>query len=137
MRRSPHACRRRRCRDRNGAPVFDSQYAVKIPARELRLVQRAKQRDPAAARQIAEQGWAREDVRRYLYEKARIPAKQLQGILDPDRIMKSMRWVLDVPPDYVSIRSSLGRHRPTSVVIAPASDGRQTRAVLELGPGTA
>jgi hypothetical protein len=54
---------------------------------------------PTHARQIAAQGWAREDVRRYLYEKARIPAKQLQGILDRDRIMKSMRWVLDVPPD--------------------------------------
>lgn len=54
---------------------------------------------PTHARQIAAQGWAREDVRRYLYEKARIPARQLQGILDRDRIMKSMKWVLDVDPD--------------------------------------
>jgi hypothetical protein len=53
---------------------------------------------PTHAKAIAEHGWSRVDVRRYLYEKATVPAEMLQIILDEDRIMPSMRWVLDAPP---------------------------------------
>jgi signal transduction histidine kinase/CheY-like chemotaxis protein len=41
--------------------------------------------------------------------------------------------VIDVPADYVTVRSSLGMRRPSSVVLVPAHDGERTRAVLELG----
>jgi CheY-like chemotaxis protein len=41
--------------------------------------------------------------------------------------------VLDVPPDYVNVRSSLGQRRPKQVVLVPASDGERTHALLELG----
>jgi signal transduction histidine kinase/CheY-like chemotaxis protein len=41
--------------------------------------------------------------------------------------------VVDVPDDYVSVRSSLGARRPSSVLLVPAHDGERTRAVLELG----
>ena len=53
---------------------------------------------PTHAKAIAEHGWLRNDVRRYLYEKARIPVENLQIILDEDRIQHGMRWVLDEPP---------------------------------------
>ena len=53
---------------------------------------------PTHARAIAEHGWLRNDVRRYVYEKARIPVENLQIILDVDRIQKGMKWVLDAPP---------------------------------------
>jgi len=53
---------------------------------------------PTHANAIAEHGWSRIDVRRYLYEKATVPAEMLQIILDDDRIMPSMRWVLDAAP---------------------------------------
>jgi CheY-like chemotaxis protein len=41
--------------------------------------------------------------------------------------------IVTVPPDYVSVGSSLGRRRPAHLVVVPASDGERTRAVLELG----
>ncbi|HEX4477039.1 MAG TPA: response regulator [Polyangiaceae bacterium] len=41
--------------------------------------------------------------------------------------------ILAVPPDYLTVRSSLGSRRPTTVVVMPATDGKQTQAVLELG----
>jgi CheY-like chemotaxis protein/signal transduction histidine kinase len=41
--------------------------------------------------------------------------------------------VLSVPPDYVTVRSSLGAKRPSCVVIVPAGDGERVHAVLELG----
>ncbi len=53
---------------------------------------------PTHASAIAEHGWLRNDVRRYVYEKARIPVENLQIILDVDRIQKGMKWVLDAPP---------------------------------------
>jgi hypothetical protein len=53
---------------------------------------------PTHAKAIAAHGWSRNDVRRYLYEKARVPAEMLQIILDDDRIMPSMRWVRDAAP---------------------------------------
>lgn len=53
---------------------------------------------PTHAKAIAGHGWARNDVRRYLYEKARIPAENLQIILDEDRIQPGMRWVMDAAP---------------------------------------
>jgi len=53
---------------------------------------------PTHANAIAAHGWSRIDVRRYLYEKATVPAEMLQIILDEDRIMPSMRWVLDAAP---------------------------------------
>ena len=46
---------------------------------------------------------------------------------------ESRPQVLSVPPDYISVRSSLGARRPSTVVIAPASDGERVRAVVELG----
>jgi hypothetical protein len=53
---------------------------------------------PTHALAIANHGWSRNDVRRYLYEKATVPAEMLQIILDEDRIQKGMRWVLDAAP---------------------------------------
>jgi hypothetical protein len=53
---------------------------------------------PTHAKAIAVHGWSRNDVRRFIYEKARVPAEMLQIILDDDRIMPSMRWVRDAPP---------------------------------------
>ncbi len=53
---------------------------------------------PTHAQAIASHGWLRNDVRRYLYEKARVPAEMLKIILDDHRIMPSMRWVLDADP---------------------------------------
>lgn len=53
---------------------------------------------PTHAKAIAEHGWSRNDVRRYLYEKATVPAEMLQIILDDDRIMPSMRWVREAAP---------------------------------------
>jgi CheY-like chemotaxis protein len=41
--------------------------------------------------------------------------------------------VLRVPPDYITVRSSLGARRPSCVVIVPASDGERVHAILELG----
>ena len=41
--------------------------------------------------------------------------------------------VVSVPPDYVTVRSSLGHRRPSQVVVVPATDGESTRAVLEFG----
>ncbi|MES1173109.1 MAG: response regulator [Myxococcales bacterium] len=41
--------------------------------------------------------------------------------------------VLRVPPDYITVRSSLGASSASSVVIVPASDGERVHAVLELG----
>ncbi len=52
---------------------------------------------PTHAEAIARAGWSRNDVRRYLYEKARVPVEAIQIILDDDRIMPSMRWVRDAP----------------------------------------
>jgi hypothetical protein len=53
---------------------------------------------PTHAQAIASHGWLRNDVRRYIYEKARVPAEMLKIILDDHRIMPSMRWVLDADP---------------------------------------
>jgi hypothetical protein len=54
---------------------------------------------PTHARAIAEHGWTRDDVRRYVYDHARVTQKMLRPILDDDRLMPSMRWVLDAPPE--------------------------------------
>jgi hypothetical protein len=54
---------------------------------------------PTHAKAIAAHGWSKVDVRRWLYEHATVPAGNLKIILDEDRIMKSMRWVLDAPDD--------------------------------------
>jgi hypothetical protein len=54
---------------------------------------------PTHAKAIAAHGWSKVDVRRWLYEHATVPAGNLKIILDQDRIMKSMRWVLDAPAD--------------------------------------
>ena len=41
--------------------------------------------------------------------------------------------IVEVPPDYVTVRSSLGARRPSVLVVVPARDGQQAQAVLELG----
>ena len=41
--------------------------------------------------------------------------------------------ILAVPPDYVTVSSSLGRRRPSHLMIMPAADGHQTQAVMEIG----
>jgi signal transduction histidine kinase/CheY-like chemotaxis protein len=41
--------------------------------------------------------------------------------------------IIDAPPDYLDVRSALGRRRPSCVVVLPASDGEQTQAALEIG----
>ncbi len=44
--------------------------------------------------------------------------------------------ILTVPPDYLTVRTSLGARRPANVVVMPAADGTQTQAIVELGfPG--
>jgi CheY-like chemotaxis protein/signal transduction histidine kinase len=48
-------------------------------------------------------------------------------------VLEQRPKVLRVPPDYVSVRSSLGSRRPESVVVIPARHGDQTHAVLEFG----
>jgi hypothetical protein len=67
---------------------------------------------PPHARQIAEQGWAREVVHRYLYEKARIPAPRLimmnlgyayPGTLDLDTIGPSSPSMLKPQREYRSM----------------------------------
>ncbi len=41
--------------------------------------------------------------------------------------------IVSVPPDYITVRSSLGHRRASHVVVVPMTDGESTRAVLELG----
>jgi len=41
--------------------------------------------------------------------------------------------IVSVPPDYVTVQSSLGSRRASQIVVVPASDGDNTRAVLEFG----
>ncbi len=55
-----------------------------------------------------------------------------QGVVGQAVLDRRTRLVT-VPPDYVTVRSSLGARRPTGLVVMPAHDGRQTHAVLELG----
>lgn len=54
---------------------------------------------PTHAKAIAAAGWSRTDVRRYVYDHAKVTQKMLRPILDDDRLMPSMRWVLDAPPE--------------------------------------
>ncbi len=55
-----------------------------------------------------------------------------QGALG-QAILERHTQVLNVPPDYITVRSSLGARRPSCVVIVPAGDGERVHAVLELG----
>ncbi|MEI9936138.1 MAG: response regulator [Pseudomonadota bacterium] len=55
-----------------------------------------------------------------------------QGVIG-QVVSEKRAQVLAVPPDHLSVRSSLGRSRPTCVVVAPAKDGERTHAVLEFG----
>ncbi|MET0794647.1 MAG: response regulator [Polyangiaceae bacterium] len=55
-----------------------------------------------------------------------------QGALG-QAILEKQTQVLSVPPDYITVRSSLGNRRPSSVVLVPASDGERVHAVLEFG----
>ena len=48
-------------------------------------------------------------------------------------IVERQTQVLSVPPDYITVRSSLGARRPSCVVIVPAGDGERVHAVLEFG----
>jgi CheY-like chemotaxis protein/signal transduction histidine kinase len=41
--------------------------------------------------------------------------------------------ILEVPPDYVTVGSSLGRRRASQVLIVPATDDERARAALEIG----
>jgi CheY-like chemotaxis protein/signal transduction histidine kinase len=41
--------------------------------------------------------------------------------------------VVATPPDYLTVRSSLGHRRPTSIIVVPAHDGERAHAVVELG----
>ncbi|HEX2671226.1 MAG TPA: ATP-binding protein, partial [Polyangiaceae bacterium] len=55
-----------------------------------------------------------------------------QGVVG-QAIAQRHAQVLTVPPDYITVRSSLGARRPSCVVIVPASDGERVHAVLEFG----
>src|SRR6185369_8831406 len=59
-----------------------------------------------------------------------IPPKH--GIIG-QAIVDARSQVVSVPPDYVTVRSSLGHRRASQVVVVPLTDGEGTRAVLELG----
>ncbi len=48
-------------------------------------------------------------------------------------ILGRQTQVLSVPPEYVTVRSSLGARQPSCVVIVPAGDGERVHAVLEFG----
>jgi CheY-like chemotaxis protein len=55
-----------------------------------------------------------------------------QGVIG-QAVAEKRPQVLTVPPDYVTVRSSLGGRRPSHVVVVPAYDSERTHAVLELG----
>jgi hypothetical protein len=54
---------------------------------------------PAHARAIGEHGWLKDDIKRYIYEHARISVGMMRNTQEDDRIRPGMRWILDADPD--------------------------------------
>ena len=70
----------------------------------------------------------------YAFDVESAPAKLApgQGAVGQAVLQRQLR-VLSVPPDYVTVSSSLGSRRPSRVVIVPAGDDKTVHAVLEFG----
>jgi hypothetical protein len=54
---------------------------------------------PTHAHAIAEHGWLKDDVKRYIYEHSRIKAGMLINTQELGRIMPGMQWILDADPE--------------------------------------
>jgi hypothetical protein len=54
---------------------------------------------PDHANVIANAGWDKADVQAFLYEKARIPAREFKNCDDGKRIKAGWRWIMDAPDD--------------------------------------
>jgi CheY-like chemotaxis protein/signal transduction histidine kinase len=87
----------------------------------------------AAFYTIEEDGSARRRAG-YAFDVAEAPETIAQGQgLVGQAVAEGRAKVLSVPPEYITVRSSLGSRRASSVVVLPAGDGKRTHAVLELG----
>ena len=70
----------------------------------------------------------------YAFDVENAPARIARGQgLVGQAVQERQLKHIDVPADYVSVRSTLGARRPQSIVVLPAGDTERTHAVLELG----
>jgi CheY-like chemotaxis protein len=89
---------------------------------------------PVAAFYSVEAGGAALRRAAHAFDLSAAPDKIERGEgLVGQAMLEPMLRVVSVPPSYVNVSSSLGRHPPSHVAVIPASDGEAVRAVLELG----
>jgi len=55
-----------------------------------------------------------------------------EGLVGPSAVEKKRILLTDVPPDFISISSSLGEARQVSIIVLPVLFEGQTKAVIEL-----
>jgi hypothetical protein len=54
---------------------------------------------PSHVKIFAEHGWSKTDIKRYIYMNAKRPAWMFKIVAENERIIPSMRWILDAPGD--------------------------------------